>query len=62
MDRDAVLKQFTDVLDDFINQSAYGEILVKIRGGVPMLLSTTTQRELQPKGAPHGKPEYRSTR
>lgn len=58
MDRAEVLKQFTEVLDDFIKQQAYGDINIKIRGGVPMLLCTTVNRDLQskPTGVPHGQP------
>jgi hypothetical protein len=63
MDRAEVLKQFTEVLDDFIRQQAYGDINIKIRGGVPMLLCTTINRDLQskPTGVPHGhRPENRT--
>jgi hypothetical protein len=62
MDRTEVLRQFTEVLDDFIKQKAYGTIEVIIRDGCPMLLSTTVNRQLQPKGSTHGqRPEYRKS-
>lgn len=61
MDRAEVLRQFTEVLDDFIKQSAFGTIEVIIRSGCPQLLSTTVNRQLQPKGSTqNGRPEYRN--
>ncbi len=61
MDRQAILFQFTEVLDDFIKQQAYGEINVIVRHGIPTLLSTTVNRQLAAdhKGSTHGRPEYR---